>query len=179
MNEQYQSETSRCRERLLSFCEGEGVDVGFGGDPIKRTAICVDLPQAYACVGSHPKHLSTYDGKGKIPQLRWFKDGSLDFVFSSHLIEDFFYAQQICILNDWTRVLRVGGNIVLYQPDQVAFDAHCAATGQGLNDAHKERDYSAERFFEKVLRWVNFKFKIAHRQDHVENYSWEMVITKK
>jgi len=42
------SETSKCRDSLAPFCNGDGVDIGYGGDPIVPNAICMDLPDSYA-----------------------------------------------------------------------------------------------------------------------------------
>ena len=169
------SETSRCRERLTPFCSGSGVDVGFGGDPIKRDSITVDLVRPYTQVGIKPRHLSVEEGG--MPWLtRWFAPRSLDYVFSSHLIEDFTYCDQRQIIEDWMTVTRKGGVIVLYQPDQQAFEAHCRRTGQGLNAAHKERDYSLETFKRRVIWPLNLR--VLHEDPAVEDYSWEIVLEK-
>jgi hypothetical protein len=46
----YQSETSKCRERLAPFCIGYGADLGFGGDPISDGVVRVDYPNPYRSV---------------------------------------------------------------------------------------------------------------------------------
>src|SRR4051794_21358440 len=79
-----ESETSKSRERLAKYCEGYGLDLGYGGDPISFSAIRMDLPQPYTRVGELPVQLG-----GKAENLYWFKDGVLDYVYSSHLLEDF------------------------------------------------------------------------------------------
>src|SRR5258708_29036296 len=80
----YPSETSKCRNRLAQFCTGYGLDLGFGGDPITDTAIRVDQIYPYSNVGSFPVQLG-----GDARRLVWFNDEVLDFVYSSHLLEDF------------------------------------------------------------------------------------------
>src|SRR4051812_3625456 len=82
--ETYTSETSKHRDVLAPFCVGYGVDVGFGGDPITEVAIRMDLPEPYAAAGRAPVQLG-----GDARDLRWFRDGALDFVYSSHVLEDF------------------------------------------------------------------------------------------
>ena len=93
------SETSRSRTTLAPFCEGYGVDLGFGGDPIAPHAIRVDLPRPYTAVGD----LSVQLG-GDATDLVWFRDGVLDFVYSSHLLEDFDDTERV--LREWLRVDR-------------------------------------------------------------------------
>lgn len=169
------SETSRCRDRLIKYCEGDGLDLGFGGDPIKPSAICIDLLEPYTKVGSAPQHL-----RGTARDLYWFRNNCLDYVFSSHLIEDFVYVEQIQILNEWLRVLRFGGYLVLYTVHQQRFLQHCNRTGQGTNDAHKEADYSLETFKEKVLSHISLigRCHIVHENQQCEDYSWEVVLQK-
>jgi predicted SAM-dependent methyltransferase len=172
----HQSETSRCRERLAPYCVGSGLDVGFGGDPIKRDAICVDMPSPYTCVGLSPQHLS-----GTCANLKWFRDGVLDYVFSSHLIEDFSYTEQQAIVREFLRVIRPGGRVVLYQPDQQKFEEHCRKTGQPLNDAHKEKDYSLRTFLDNVfvpLQHEGLGIRALHWKEQVDWYSFEVVIEK-
>lgn len=167
------SETAQCRGRLAPFCTGMGLDVGFGGDPIAPHAITMDLPTPYTSVGKSPQHLS-----GDCRELYWFRNGVLDFIFSSHLIEDFEYLEQARIIKEWLRVLKVGGRIVLYQPDELVYSTHCRATGQPYNLAHKESDFSLATFKDKVLKWGGFNVAIDYENPQVETYSWEIVIRK-
>ena len=119
----YRSETSKCRGRLATYCTGCGVDLGFGGDPINEAAIRVDLPQPYAHTGSLPVQLP-----GDASRLPWFRDGVLDYVYSSHLLEDFDDTK--AVLSEWLRVLKPGGRLVLFCPDERVFREYCRRTGQ-------------------------------------------------
>lgn len=173
----YVSETSQCRSRLAPYCVGMGIDIGFGGDPIVPQAITMDLPKPYAETGTHPQNLS-----GTAMDLRWFNDGVLDFVYSSHLIEDFPYKDQCLLIYEWFRVLAVGGRIVLYCPDEQVYRAHCKASGQPYNEAHKNADYSLLSFHTNVLNKLakdqDLRFKVLHQNELVEIYSWELVLEK-
>lgn len=96
-----QSETSKFRHMTAQYCSGNGVDIGSGGDPVVPHAISVDLPDPYTRVGDSPIQ---WRGDGTaLP----FMGGSLDFVYASHLLEDF--ADWIHPLTEWTRVLKSGG----------------------------------------------------------------------
>src|SRR5271169_2818674 len=132
------SETATCRGRLAQYCQGNGIDIGAGGDPIARRAICIDRSENdlnRAHVGKWPTHLI-----GDAANLYWFKDGSLDFVFSSHCLEDF--EDTHGVLKEWFRVLKPGGNLVLFLPDQQAYEADCAKHGTLSNQAHKHANFS-------------------------------------
>jgi len=165
------SETGRCRERLKHFCEGNGLDLGYGGDPIVPWAITVDLPQPYVQYEPHaPQHL-----KGDATRLSWFNDGVLDFVYSSHLLEDFEDTAEV--MKEWLRVLRYGGYLVLYLPDEQAFRAHCQKTGQEVNDHHKHVDFSLG-FVLKLMteETMGRPFQVVHSAAHVDDYGFELVI---
>lgn len=132
------SETATARPHLATFCVGNGIDIGAGGDPIVPTAICIDRDESAdnrAHVGSHPTHLV-----GDAADLKWFKDGVLDYAYSSHTLEDF---EDTCaILTEWLRVLRPGGLMVLFLPDQEAYEKFCESNGSLPNQAHKHKDFS-------------------------------------
>ena len=160
------SETAKVRGLLSGYCKGNGVDIGFGGDPIVPWAICFDLPQPYTHVGSSPQNF-----QGDARELP-FKDRTLDWVYSSHLIEDFYYHEQVEILDEWIRVLKVGGLLVLCAPNQ---QRYLATEKPGFqNAAHKEADYSLVSFKDKV--WTKFhNIRLVQEWDDVAVYSWCLV----
>lgn len=163
------SETSKCRARLAPFCAGYGVDLGYGGDPIASHAIRVDLPQPYTRLGDAPVQLG-----GAAECLAWFRDDVLDFIYSSHLLEDFDDTQ--AVLKEWLRVLRPGGRLILYCPDEQRFRAHCAATGQPYNPHHKHADFSLAYVKEILARLGQDRF--IHENPDIDGYSWELVCVK-
>jgi len=163
------SETSKCRNDLAQFCVGAGIDIGYGGDPITPSAICLDLPQAYGRYGHHPQHL-----QGDARKLAWFADGALDYVYSSHALEDF--QDTAAVLDEWLRVLRPGGLLVLFLPDEPTYRAFCLRTGRQPNVHHVHADFGPD-YMRRVL---------AQRQDvtirkllfPVAEYSFELVAEK-
>lgn len=164
------SETSKCRARLAGFCAGYGLDLGFGGDPIVPHAIGVDLPAPYTAVGRRPNQLA-----GDATRLVWFADDTLDFVFSSHLLEDF---QDIgAVLREWLRVLRPGGRLILFCPDEQIYRRHCAATGQPYNTHHVHAEFSLA-FVKRELSRLQVPHRVLHEQLLVDVYSWELVVEK-
>jgi predicted SAM-dependent methyltransferase len=131
------SETALARPLLAPYCVGCGIDLGFGGDKILPTAISVDLARPYTQVGNDLTQLI-----GDARKLHWFQDRSLDYVYSSHLLEDFINTG--AVLAEWVRVLRCGGNLVLFLPDESKFRTYCASTGHPYNAAHKHHDFNPD-----------------------------------
>jgi SAM-dependent methyltransferase len=165
----YPSETSKCRARLAPYCVGYGLDLGFGGDPITATAIRMDMPTPYAYTGDYPVQLG-----GKAEDLYWFRDGVLDFVYSSHLLED--YADTEAVLREWLRVLRPGGRLIIFCPDEPIFRKHCAATGQPYNPHHVHADFSLEKVKGHLERIGGTR--VIHETPVVDIYSWELICEK-
>jgi predicted SAM-dependent methyltransferase len=166
------SETQKCRARLIQFCKGNGIDVGYGGDPICPSAITCDLPHPYTKVGQTPQNLS-----GDARNLYWFSDNVLDYVYSSHLLEDF---EDTCnVLKEWLRVIKPGGHLILYCPDEKIYSEHCKKTGQDIkiNYSHKIKEFSLE-YVKNILK--NFEhIEIVHEKPLVDIYSFELVVRKK
>ena len=167
------SETAAARGVLAEFCVGIGIDIGFGGDAIVPTAITFDLPQMYC--PSFEGHRQIL--RGDCRRLDFICDQAFDWVYSSHLIEDFFYADQIGIITEWRRCLAPGGVLILNCPNQRRFLAHCAATGQSINEAHKETDYSLRGFIDHVLVFTG-TWETIYENDSVGAYSWHLVARK-
>jgi SAM-dependent methyltransferase len=166
----YPSETSKCRAHLSPYCVGYGVDLGFGGDPITETAIRVDYPSPYSDVGQLPVQLG-----GDATRLYWFADGVLDYVYSSHLLEDFEDTKSA--LAEWLRVLKPRGRLILFCPDQRVFEDHCKKTSQPLNPCHKHADFSLRRV-QRLLAELGGTRELYSR-DLVDIYSWDLVVEKK
>ena len=129
------SETSTCKSHFAPFCKGNGADLGFGDDPINETAICID--RAEGAEGRAPgPYLHPTHYVGDVRHLP-FRNGVLDYVFSSHVLEDFPERETWPVLLEWLRVIKPGGYLCLFLPDQPTYAAHCAARGVEPNRAHK------------------------------------------
>jgi predicted SAM-dependent methyltransferase len=144
------------------------VDVGFGGDPILPTAIAMDLPERYARYLENPQHLH-----GDAANLHWFRDGTLDYVFSSHVLEDF--ADTAGVLREWLRVLKPGGRLVLYLPDEQTYREHCRREGNPPNAHHVHENFGLAHL--KACLPAD-GVTIEHERFPVGIYSFEIVIRK-
>lgn len=165
----YASETSKCRPRLAKYCAGYGVDLGFGGDPINDSAIRIDLPNPYAYTGPFQTQLG-----GDASRLPWFRDSVLDYVYSSHLLEDFEDSKEVLI--EWLRVVKPGGRLVIFCPDEQRYRQHCNETGQPYNSAHKHADFSLAMV--KALLTEIGKTRVVYENPLVDIYCWELVAEK-
>lgn len=165
------SETTIARKNLLKYCTGYGLDLGYGGDPITPSAITVDLPKPYTNVGDSPLNLG-----GDARDLYWFKDEVFDFVYSSHLLEDFPANETLHIMREWLRVIKPGGNLVLFLPDEQIYRKHCDETGQNYNLSHSIDNMSLD-YIKKLLLEVN-NVEIIHETPLIGTYSFEIVIKK-
>ena len=165
----YKSETDKARATLTKYCEGYGLDLGFGGDKIIPSAIGVDLPKPYTKTGEDPVQLG-----GDAADLYWFKDEVLDYIYSSHLLEDF--EDTVPVLREWKRVLKKGGYLVLYLPDEQVYRADCAAKGLIGNSAHKLKNFSLDW----VLRCAEEVggLELVHSTGIVIDYSFEVVFKR-
>jgi SAM-dependent methyltransferase len=128
------TETAKYRTLTTKYCEGCGVDVASQGDPVVPWAMNFDLPddEFNFYNSNHPPHgpIQLRGHADKLP----FCTRSLDFLYSSHLLED--YTDWNPILGEWVRVIKPGGNLVILIPDRELWVAACAA-GQPPNDAHR------------------------------------------
>lgn len=158
-------ETAKARDRLGVFCKGVGLDLGWGGDPISASAIKVDM--------------SDFPGTnivGDASNLVWFQSGALDFVYSSHLLEDF---EDIpTVLNEWFRVLKPEGVLVLYLPTEQVYREFCLKNNLERNVKHKNEAFSLE-FLKGILK-EHFKgrYEIIHSTELSEDYCFDLVIKK-
>lgn len=134
------SETSKHRHLVEQYCRGNGVDLGSAGDPVVPWAIQVDLPSDEYHRYNVTRPEAAIHWRGSALDLP-FKDSTLDWLHSSHLIEDFL--DWTVPLKEWDRVLKPGGYLITAVPDRVRFRA-AVARGQGDNLSHKHESYLGE-----------------------------------
>ncbi|HUW17764.1 MAG TPA: glycosyltransferase family 9 protein [Sedimentisphaerales bacterium] len=92
-----------CRNRLVGYCAGRGLDVGCGDGKTLPGAITVNVAD---------KANKSASNANSLP----FEDESMDYLFSCHCLGCF--EDTGGILAEWMRVLHPGGNLVLCLPDK-------------------------------------------------------------
>lgn len=153
------SETEKYRHLTVPYCAGNGIDVGSGGDPVVRSAIQVELPEAdYFKYRSGDVNGVPIQWQGSADALP-FKDKTLDYVYSSHLLEDFLDWKPL--LKEWTRVLKKSGKLIILIPDKALWEA-ALRRGQLPNCAHKHEGYVGElSTYAKHFGWKVIQDKLT------------------
>lgn len=160
------SETSKVRHLVLEYCNGYGIDLGCGGDKIKPDCIGFDRKQPYTNVGN-----DTIDEHGDATNLKRFKNNTFDYIYSSHLIEDF--TETKAVLKEWFRVLKTRGNMILVFPDQAVYQFQYG----GNNPYHKIPQMGLNYMLEKIHESVR-KYEILFTQKCEIDYNVIIIIKK-
>jgi len=129
LNDPQGNEAAKVKYEIVPYTRGRGLDVGCGSFKAFPHFIGVDN-------GHHAKEFG-WDFKPDVhvedaTNLNVFASQSMDFVFSSHLLEHIENTQKA--LKEWWRVLKVGGYLVLYLPDKFQYPNIGEA---GANPDHK------------------------------------------
>ncbi len=113
---------------LIRWTKGAGIDVGCGLNKIHAAAVGVNQ------VVSEKDYRYPLGAQlaGRADDLPWFRDASLDYVFSSHCLEH--TREPAKTLREWTRVLRTGGRLILLLPHK---DIYPRVGTPGANPDHK------------------------------------------
>lgn len=131
----HKSETSKVRSMVIPYCNGYGCDIGFGGDKIvKENCVGIDYPKPYTKVGEDKVDIGVDLFKENIPVA----DNTFDYVYSSHLIEDFEDTDNI--LKEHIRILKNEGLLILVFPDQNIYERYCRKYYLPLNAMHKHKN---------------------------------------
>ena len=101
--ETFKARSRRERERFFEkYCQGAGLDIGFGGDLLTKN-----------CKGWDFEH-------GDAQSLAGVPDESFDFVYSSHTLEHL--PDPVSALQNWWRIIRPGGYLLLYIPHRDLYE---------------------------------------------------------
>jgi len=166
----YPSETSFYRDEVLPYCRGNGVDIGYGGDPVIPTAITVDFALDGQFCGDHPCNIV-----GDARKLPWFAAHVFDYVYSSHCLEDF--DDTLPVLREWMRIVKRGGFLVLLLPDQRKYERYCRENNLESNPGHQIENFGPA-YLGQVLRKVRGA-KIIKVKENLGPYNFLFVIKKR
>ena len=172
----YPSETSKIRHLVINYCNGYGCDIGFGGDKImKEKCDGIDYANPYAYTGKDKVDIICNVMNDPIP----VKDNRYDYVYSSHLIEDFVNTNEALI--KFIRILKSNGNLILVFPDQKKYEQHCKKTGQPLNIRHIHKEMGLSFMLKTLNSLPDITFNILYKSDCEIDYNVVLItkITKK
>jgi predicted SAM-dependent methyltransferase len=144
----------------MKYCKGQGLDLGCGRSKIRVDAIGIDLYSPLADMNCDARLLEQYPSE------------HFDYVFSSHLLEEIENTEGT--LREWLRVLKVGGNLVLYQADK---DLYFPLGDPQCNRSHKHH-FCWESLWE-IIKGLG-GVELVHHGKYPESKEWsfELVIKK-
>lgn len=124
-------ESRKIKYLLPRYTRGRGLEIGCGMEKAYPHFIGIDN-------GHHFGH-GAADIMAEADDLSLFSDNSLDFVFSSHVLEHMPDMQ--AALDEWARVIKVGGCLCLYVPSANLYPK-CGEPG--ANPDHKHDIYPGD-----------------------------------
>ena len=120
--------------QVIQFTKGVGIEVGCGLNKIHASAIGINKVLSDNDFDYPFGAQIQYEGDN----LPFFKDNSLDYVFSSHCLEHIVDTKKALL--EWTRVLKNGGYLVLILPHKSYFPN----IGQKNSNPDHEHDFLPE-----------------------------------
>jgi ubiquinone/menaquinone biosynthesis C-methylase UbiE len=165
------SETSKVRHLVLAYCAGKGCDVGFGGDKIKKIDCDgIDFEQPYTYTGKDKVDIPCDVINNEIPVA----DSTYDYVYTSHLIEDF--ADTSDALKKFIRILKNGGNLVLVFPDQPKYASYCRELAIPMNPYHVHADMGYDYMLAKLTELDGVSYEMLYSNNCKIDYNVIMVL---
>ena len=166
------NEAAKIRWSLVPYMNGRCLDLGCGPYKVFPHFIGVDNGHHDAAFGWQNKAdviVKTCE------KLDLFSDESVDLCFNSHLIEHIPYENIHAVLNEWLRVVRKNGHLIIYAPDE---DEYPKVGEPGANPDHKwnvNYDKIVGALEKTEYSWDIIEFEKRNQNDE---YSIFMVIKK-
>jgi predicted SAM-dependent methyltransferase len=120
-------ESSKIRWELVSYMQGKCLDIGSGPYKVFPHFSGVDN-------GHHWGNKWTDIRVDDAANLSQLGSASWDLAYSSHLLEHFHYEKVSAVLAEWMRVVKSGGYLILYVPDE---DQYPKVGEPTANEDHK------------------------------------------
>ena len=163
---QSRSETAKVRNWVLPYCIGNGCDIGFGGDKIVKTNCDgIDYPTPYTKTGKDKVDIGCDVIENEIPVA----DDTYDYVYSSHLIEDFVNTKDA--LRKFIRILKNGGNLILVFPDQFKYEAYCKKLDITMNPYHIHSNMGYDLMIKNLNEMKDIEFEIQFKSNCEIDYN--------
>jgi SAM-dependent methyltransferase len=156
------TEMQKTRWRAVPYTAGRGLDLGCGREKLFDTEFVLGIDNGYDA----DVHGAVVNANVKMDckDLVQFSAGSFDYVFSSFLLQYFPYAEVPDVLRSWFRLVKVGGCMCLYLPDENQFPK-CR---------EDERSIISESGTHPANRWnVNYERLVAAMEKVALN--WDLV----
>lgn len=164
---------------IKQYLIGHGVDVGCGTNRLSNSVLSVDqqpdVRYAHADIVHDCKDLDIENAKEFEGYVYTFEDETLDFIFSSHCLEDFDDIPTVFL--NWWRKLKVNGLMLLLLPDMEAGRYPKVGDPKG-NPSHKT-DVGKNYIF-NMLNSLDIKYEMiqADTLPHDKTCTIDFVIKK-
>ncbi|MCH9835299.1 class I SAM-dependent methyltransferase, partial [bacterium] len=137
------NEAGKIKWDLVEYTNGVGLDLGCGHSKAFPHFIGVDNGHHWGTAGADIAVKTCED-------LSIFAGQSMDFVFSSHLLE---HIQDTKVaLKEWWRVLKVGGRLCLYLPHKDLYP-NCGQPGSNPDHKHDFMPDDIEGIMKELGGW--------------------------
>lgn len=147
------SETAKARKYIVKYCKGEGLDIGCGTEKVVLDAIGIDFSYQYD-LPDHPKTAADYN-KGWDEFFIEHPDKKYDYIFSSHLLED--YEDPFIIIDKWMCHLKKDGYMIMVLPIEELYQK----MGTNCNQRHKHNWKGVDDFIGHMPAIINVESGIA------------------
>lgn len=151
---------------VAPYLRGRGIDLGAGAFKVLPHAISVDNGTDTALFGQvmHPDIMVK-----SAENLDIFASQSMDFVFSSHLLEHIQDFRQA--LREWWRIIKIDGYLVLYLPHK---DFYPNVGKDGANPDHKHDFLPADII--RAMQDVSGGWHLVKNQERNEDREYSMLL---
>lgn len=163
-------EADKVRFDVLPYLSRGGLDIGCGPKKVWPHLIGLDSGKDTELFGVAMKPDIVV---GTAERLSLFADGAIDNVFSSHLLEHIQNWQ--AALNEWWRVVKVGGHLALYLP-HADFYPNVGQPGANPDHKHDFRPEDLIDFFR--LAFADWTLLENNTRDQGDEYSFLIVLRK-
>jgi ADP-heptose:LPS heptosyltransferase len=156
----FRPETHKCRDRLIHYCQGIGLDIGCGSFKITPKAIGIDRQGAADILCDISKGLDI------------FAPGFFDYIYSSHCLEDLVDTEGM--LREWWSKIKVGGHLILYLPHKDLYP-NVGVEGSNIDHVH---DFVPQDILSIMDGFAHYQ--IVRNETHSEDdeYSFDLVLKK-
>ena len=158
------NEAAKIKYDIVEYTRGKGLDLGCG--PFKT------FPHFIGVDNGHHWGTQGVDVPQDCEKLDLFASQSLDFVFSSHLLEHI--EDYKAALKEWWRVIKPGGHLVLYLPHQ-RFYPNCGE--EGANPDHKH-DFLPHDIIKAMKELSGWDLVVNEERNQDMEYSFLQVYKK-
>lgn len=166
------NEAAKIAWEIVRYTRGRGLDIGAGMYRTFPHFITVDN-NIDATLFKHPMprpDILVEDG-GKLDMIA---SDSMDFVFSSHMLEHVEEERLVQVLKEWLRVIKLRGHLILYLPDADEYPKHGT---EGANPDHKW-DVSYNKLISLMVKAGHWDLIDYQKRNEGNEYSLYFVFRK-